>query len=440
MRRSLRNQALTLTLANGYTRGIGFALHLLLARLMGAEALGVMELSHSVIMLAITPVTAGIPSAMSRLTAQRTGSEAMTVLHAGRRLVLQMAAVLCPVLLVLSPALAWLLGDLRAIPAILTSVPDILLLGLCAAYCGYCFGQDDVLSPSVNECVEQTVRFLLSLALLAALAGRSVALTAALPGIAESVAGVVVLVLFARKLRLPPMQPNREVQRELLQLAAPMTLSRLCLTGLRALTAVLLPVCLRRSGLSAAAATAQFGLLNGMALPLLMMPGIITGAMCTVVTPAVSRQEHQPLRLQRTVWSMTLSSGGIGLIAAVLLYALADFFATTLYATPELAPLLRIMCPLALIFSVHQVLIGIITGLGLQQKTLTGTIVSSIATLLCMAWLAPLPRLRLFGAVLAMLAGHLVRLIWCAAVLVKALTGRKEEIFAHDQNFFQKRG
>ena len=66
MRATLRRQAMTLTLANGYTRGIGFAMRLILARLMGAEAMGVMELSHSVIMLAITPVTSGIPAAMSR--------------------------------------------------------------------------------------------------------------------------------------------------------------------------------------------------------------------------------------------------------------------------------------------------------------------------------------------------------------------------------------
>lgn len=423
MRATLRRQAMTLTLANGYTRGIGFAMRLMLARLMGAEAMGVMELSHSVIMLAITPVTSGIPAAMSRLTAQREGEEARAVLRAGQSLVVWMSLLLAPALVLLSPALAWLLGDMRTLPAILTSAPDVLLLGLCAAYCGYCYGLENMRAPALNECAEQTVRFGLSAALLILLAGRSVALTAALPGIAEIAAGVVALLLFRRVLRghWTHEPPQRELTRELFRLSTPMTLSRLCLTGMRTLTAILLPVCLRRSGLSAAAATAQFGLLNGMALPLMMLPGIVTSAVCMIATPAVSRQEHQPRRLRHTMRMLTLSSTGIGLLAMVGLFALAGVLGESLYKTPALSPLIRLMSPMALIFSVHQVLSGMVTGLGLQQKTLTGTIVGSIVTLLLTAWLTPLPYLRLYGAAIAMLIGHVVRLAWCAAVLSRAI-------------------
>ena len=200
-----------------------------------------------------------------------------------------------------------------------------------------------------------------------------------------------------------------------------MTLSRLCLTGMRALTAVLLPVCLRRSGLSASAATSQFGLLNGMAMPLMMLPGIVTSAVCMIATPAVSRQEHQPRRLRHTMRLLTLSSAGIGLLAMIGLFALAGFLGESLYNTPALSPLIRLMSPMALVFSVHQVLSGMVTGLGLQQKTLTGTIVGSIVTLILTAWLTPLPYLRLYGAAIALLIGHIVRMVWCAVVLVAAV-------------------
>lgn len=421
MRASLRRQAATLTLANGYTRGIGFVMRLILARMMGAEAMGVMELSHSVIMLAVTPVTSGIPSAMSRLAAQRDESGARAVLRAGTSLAVRLALLLAPALTLLSPALAWLLGDMRALPSILTSVPDVFLLGLCAAYCGYCYGREDMRTPALNECAEQTVRFGLSALLLALLAGRSVALTAALPGVAESVAGLVVVCLFRRALRgsRSKLPPDAGLVRDIFRLSVPMTLSRLCLTGMRALTAVLLPVCLRRSGLSAAAATAQFGLLNGMAMPLMMLPGVVTGAVCMIATPAVSRQERQPVRLRQTMRRLTLAAAGIGVVSAAGLFALAGFIGEKLYNAPALAPLVRLMCPMALIFSVHQVLSGMVTGLGLQRRTLTGTIVGSVVTLLMTAWLAPIPRLRLYGAALAMLAGHLTRLLWCAGVLLR---------------------
>ena len=99
---SLKKQALTLTLANAYTRALGFALRLITARLMGAQALGVMEMSSSAVMLAITPVTAGVPTAVSRLTAQKDADEA-AVLRAGLSLVKRMTLLLTPALLLLSP-------------------------------------------------------------------------------------------------------------------------------------------------------------------------------------------------------------------------------------------------------------------------------------------------------------------------------------------------
>ncbi|MBQ8202109.1 MAG: oligosaccharide flippase family protein [Clostridia bacterium] len=417
---SLKKQAVTLTLANAYTRALGFALRLTSARLMGAEAMGVMELASSAVMLAITPVTAGIPTAMSRLTALR-GADQPSVLRAGLALVKHLSLLLIPAMLLLSPAMAWLLGDWRTLPSILASAPTLLLLGLCAVYSGWFYGRSDARTPALNECAEQTVRCLLSLALLLWLAGRSVALTAALPGIAEIAAGAAVWYLFRRN--TPPLSPSRPDPRltsELMHLSAPTTASRLCQTALRTLNAVLLPVCLRRSGLSQTAATAQFGLLNGMAMPLLMLPGIVTGAICMVAAPAVSRQEDNPGRLRITMRLLLLSAAAIGAAAMLLLYLCAAPLSEHLYGEPALTPLLKLMCPAALLMSLQQIQFGLITGLGLQRKALCATIVTSILSLLLTALLCPLPQLRLYGSAIAMLAASLIRVIWNQVLLSRA--------------------
>ena len=420
---SLKKQALVLTIANAYTRALGFVLRLVTARLMGAQALGVMELSSSAVMLAITPVTAGVPTAMSRLAAQRDADE-RAVLRAGLSLVRRLTAILTPAMLVLSPAIAWVLGDMRTLPSLLTSLPLIGLLGLCSVYSGWFYGRDDASTPALSECAEQTIRCVLAFLLLAFFAKGSVAMTAALPNIAEVAAGVGVWWLFRRKSpRLPAARPDAALRREIVRLTAPTTAARLCQTALRALNAVLLPVCLRRSGLSAEAATAQFGLLNGMAMPLLMLPGIVTGAICMVATPAVSRQEGQQARLRRTMRQLLLSAAGVGAAAMLCLYLGANFVSTRLYNEAALAPLLRLMAPAALLMAVQQVQFGLITGLGLQNKALTGTVAASFLSLAVTAALCPLPGVRLYGAAIASLAGTLLRVIWNAAVLHAARPG-----------------
>lgn len=418
---SLKKQALILTLANAYTRALGFVLRLVTARLMGAQALGVMELSSSAVMLAITPVTAGIPTAMSRLTAQK-DADASAVLRAGLALIRRIDLWLTPAMLLLSVPITWVLGDMRTLPSILVSLPCITLLGLCAVYSGWFYGRDDAQTPAVNECVEQTVRCVLALALLACLAGQSVALTAALPGLAEVIAGMAVWLLFRRKTpRVSLRHADASIQREIIRLTAPTTAARLCQTALRTLNAVLLPVCLRRSGLTQTAATAQFGLLNGMVMPLLMLPGIVTGAICMVATPAVSRQERQQLQLRRTMRQLLLSAGSVGGMSAVGLFLGADFISTHLYHEAALAPLLRLMCPAALLMAVQQVQFGLITGLGVQNKALTGTVIASFLTLGITALLCPLPQVRLYGAGIASLAGTALRLVWNHTVLHHAM-------------------
>ena len=214
---TLARQALILTLGNGLTRGLGFILRLLLARWMGAEALGVMEMANSVGMLALTPVTAGIPAAMSRLTAKQAAIDRPNVLRAGRHLVTRAALWLIPALLLLAPCFAWLLGDMRTLPAILLNAPDILLLGLCSVYCGYCYGLENTLLPAAAECAEQGVRFLLTIALVLSLRGASTGISAALPGAAEAVAALVVVIIFRRAipLRRHLTAPSRALQKQI---------------------------------------------------------------------------------------------------------------------------------------------------------------------------------------------------------------------------------
>ena len=90
-------QTAVLTCANAITRGAGFVLRVVLSRMLGAQAMGVMTLSHSAHMLFITPVTAGLPLAVSRITARHADARA---LRAGRSLALRASAVLIPLCLI----------------------------------------------------------------------------------------------------------------------------------------------------------------------------------------------------------------------------------------------------------------------------------------------------------------------------------------------------
>jgi O-antigen/teichoic acid export membrane protein len=123
------------------------------------------------------------------------------------------------------------------------------------------------------------------------------------------------------------------------------------------------------------------------------------------------------LLVKRTMRQLLFSAAGVGFLASIGLFVSADFIALRLYHEPALAPLLRLMAPSALLMAVQQVQFGLITGLGVQNKALTGTVCASFLSLGMTAMLCPMPGIRLYGAAIATLAGTLMRVLWNAAIL-----------------------
>ena len=68
-----KKQTVFLTGVNAVVRALGLLMRVMLSRLLGAEIMGIAELAQGVHMLAITPLTSGLPLAISRMTARAAG-------------------------------------------------------------------------------------------------------------------------------------------------------------------------------------------------------------------------------------------------------------------------------------------------------------------------------------------------------------------------------
>lgn len=243
---SLRRQTLVTAGCSAAVRGIGFGMRLWLSRMLGAEAVGVMELAGSVHMLALTPAAAGLPGAVSRLTAKSSAQEQPLVLRAGRQLALGMAAMLTPLLLLLSPWIARQLGDGRTLPSLYLFAPCLVLIGVSSVYDGYCLGRGEVWPPALSELTEQLTRLAVSLGLLSCLPGLTVAYRAAVPALATALgegAGLLVMLRFVGRMRGRRTDPRLPaIRRQLTRLSLPLMLTRLSHTGLRALCGAVIPL------------------------------------------------------------------------------------------------------------------------------------------------------------------------------------------------------
>lgn len=421
-KKTLKGQAMTLAAANAIVRGLGLCLRLLLTRLLSPEALGLTELSSGAGFFAVTPLSAGLPAAVSKMTAGERAAERGLYLRAGQSLALRVSLFVAPAFLFLSPLTARLLGDTRAVPSLLAFAPLIPILGLSCALDGAFFGRGQVRECARSDILEQAIRIASCVLLSMLLKSAPTARRAALPVMAMALGeGAALLYLHKKAGRIPkyPAAQVKKARRALFSLCAPLTLSRLLSGAVRMANALLIPKRLIASGLTKSQSVAQFGMYAGMALPVLYFPAMLAGALGVVGTPAIARlkKEDVPACVQRLLASACL----IGALSAGAVYLSAPFLSSAVFSQPALRPLFRALCPLCLIACVQAVLSGVYNGLGQQRAQFFCALLSAPVTLALVYFWAARPEGRLLGVGLASLSGQSVSVLLSLALLPKTI-------------------
>jgi len=429
MKGKMFRQTIFLSCSHFFVRALGFLMRIWLSRELGAAAMGLVELSHSAQMLLITPVVSGLPAAISRMSAKSAGRPAQQVriLRCGMALALLISLPLCLAAFALREQIALWLGDLRTLPALLIYLPCIPVLGVSCALNGYYYGTGRPVPPAVGEILEQVIRFLLSMRLVELLRGLPLTLRAAIPALG-ALAGETIGLLFMLLLCLRALLAlcgegsRRAILREMLALALPLTGMKLVSSLMRTVTSTLIPARLQRSGLAQGEALSQLGMMNGMLMPMLMLPSFITGSLCMVSAPELARRQSRGLPMRALCLRIGSAALCVGLFAMAGVWLLAPFIANTLYHEPSLIPMLRLCSPLIPVMALSQVAGGMMNGLGLQRSSLRISLVASMTSVLLTYMLTAQSALRLWGALIAMGVSQLITLAFSLHTLKQTVS------------------
>ena len=407
-----RKQTMLLTGVNGIVRALGLLMRVILSRGLGAEVMGIAELAQSVHMIAITPLTSGLPAAVSRMTAKAAQPDRQKPLQAGLWLSRIVSAALIPLLWLISPWLARLMGDLRVLPSLWFTAPCILILGYSASYNGFCYGMDWAHLPAFSELIEQAARLLITIAVLFFVRHLTAPWLAAVPAGATMIAEILGLLYIFRALpfRLENISPDGW-RRPLMKLALPTTFSRMLQTVLRSTNAILIPLRLQSSGLSTAEATARLGMFNGMIMPVLMLPCVFTSALSMVAVPRLSRAEDHPQEFSRLIRLCLTGCLPAAVVSAGLIYLAAPLLSNQVYRQPELTELFRLCAPMTMLFALSHLCGSVLSALGQQKASmLSSCAVSVVSVMLTWLWAGD-PALRLLGVIRAQYISQLMSIL-----------------------------
>ena len=425
--RTLIRQTALLSASHFIVRTAGFILRIWLSRELGAQAMGLVELTGSMQMLLITPVVSGLPAAVSRMCAKAEPTQRVRIVRTGAALALGTSLPIAMLAFMLRAPLAQWLGDVRVLPALLCYLPCIPVLGVSCVLNGYYYGSGRPVPPALSELLEQLVRLLLCFRLISLLKSWPPSLLAAIPGaaaLAGETSGLLLMLTLSCRMLLfeKGTGSRRAILAELLSLALPLTGMKLVTSLMRTVNTTLIPARLQVSGLSGAQSLAQLGMMNGMMMPVLMIPSFITCSLCMVASPELARRQAQSKPMRTLSVKILGTSFLVGLAAMAGVFLLAPVIAHTLYRRAELLPLLRRGCLLVPVMALVQVTGGMMNGLGLQSTSLRIAVAANLLSV-CLAYiLAALPELRLWGAVIAMACGQLLTLALSLRVLRRVVS------------------
>ena len=291
---------LILTVSSIVVKVIGALNWILLSRVLGGEGIGLYQMGFPIYLMAITVSSAGIPVAISIVTAEKVAKNdfkgAERVFHVTLRLLFVTGLVFSLALFFGAQKLIdWqFIRDARAYYSIIALAPAVFFVTFLASFRGYLQGWQIMTPTACSEITEQLVRvvtmlffasYFLPKGLAAAAGGASMGAGAG------AFCALLVLMFFYQRLKkdlkakqsLQNMdavpETSSSIISRLLKLALPVSLTSLMLPIVANLDLLIVPQRLEVAGFDVRHATELFGYLTGMAVPLVNLSTIFTAAL-----------------------------------------------------------------------------------------------------------------------------------------------------------------
>ncbi len=399
----------------------GMAFRIYLANELGDEGLGVYQLVVAFYAMFITLATAGVSVAATRLITEECNQSPATAKGMMQRLlvvalgfgvgaaVLQFASA--------SVAATYWIGDTRATQSIQIASLALPAMAVASVLRGFFLARRRVQPNVCSQLAEQTVRIGFVLVLLYSTQNASLAQRCAIVFAGSTLSEVVsclAMVLFYRAAQPAAFgavaaRAPRNATRRIWEILWPVEGGRVLASALHTAENMLVPACLAvylgaQGGRTAA--VAQYGVLKGMAVPLLVFPMGVLGSLATLLMPEITEahvrgQAEQLARLIRKMFSLTLYAS---VVAGVAFYAFAAPLAELLYQSAETALYLTWLAPMAPFMYLENMVTGALKGLGEQKATFRYSAEDSITRIILVALL--LPRFGMLSFLLVMFGSN----------------------------------
>jgi len=403
--------AIILTATSLILRFAGIIFKVWMGAIVGSEGIGLYSLIFSVHVLAATFASSGISTAVTRLVAEELslGSKKGTIKILKKSIILTLLVAFASMIILFlgSDFIAnSLLGDQRAAISIKFLPLSLPFMGITSCLRGYFIANRSATPNAVSQIFEQSVRILLVVVLLKKFINKGLTLCCAAVVIgdvtAESISCLLLYLIYLNsKKKLNRLcgrkRPPYPIIRKITSIAMPITSGRYLNTALRTVENILVPKNLAKYALTGNSALSQFGMIKGMALPILFFPSAILNSVSTLLIPEMSEAaaKHQNLIVKNATNRILKLTSLLSFIFAAIFFVAGDKIGLLIYKSEDIGFLLKALSPIVPLMYLDSVSDGMLKGLDQQVFSFRTAIGDSLIRIILI--LIVLPKFGLLG-------------------------------------------
>lgn len=396
----ITNTAL-LTFSALMLRAAGMLFQGWLASRIGAEGIGLYQLSGSVTILFSVIAVSGVRFAATKLVSEEAASK-----YGNIHSIIKYCSVYAAAFGILAFGALWSLSeplgflwveDARIVLSLRIASAALPFVALSAVFSGYFTALGRVWKMVLVQTISIAIGIVITILLLSRTNLTDLKTTCSIITFGNTTSeflGFLLLLLFylheLRQRKPIPMRKSNPAKR-ILSAALPLALSSYTRTGLNTLEHMMIPKGLRLSGLSAEAALSGYGMIHGMALPVVLFPACLLISLAELVVPELSHSQARGeiKRIHYIIHQCRRGTAIYAAVTAIMILILSDLIADQIFHTPECAKAIRSLAPLIPVMNLDTVTDGCLRGLGQQTRVMAINILDAAFGVLFVLLLLP---------------------------------------------------
>ncbi len=405
--------AAVLSVTSLVMQSISLAFGIFISSRVGAEGMGLYSLVMAASGLAVTFATSGIHLATVRLVSEATARDSDRDVRESMKRCIAYALVFGAAAFAIMFSLAdtvgtKLLGEPRTVTCLKITAVSMPFIALSTTFSGYFSAVRRVTKSAAVRVADGLLSIgavAVGLEILLPM-GTEYACIAITLGNAfsECMTFILMLVLFLADIKRYGRggEMQRGLSKKMLGITVPVALTAYFKSGLSTAKNLLIPESLRKYGNDRGTALAQYGMLTGMAMPVITFPQVIissfSGLMVPEITGAREKKHYNNVRyiITRITGIVTVFSIG----AAAALFTFGKDIGMVFYSDASAAKYIRMLSPLVPVLYTDGIVDAALTGLNEQVKSMKINILDSLMSILFVLFL--IPRVGAMGWVIMM--------------------------------------